>query len=279
MSDVLDRAMDVLEGAHRYERYVLALCPFHEDSKPSLLVFPDGWYRCLAASCGKNGRVEELFSRPQNPFARPTKKLVVPHMYGDPIELLLLACQVLRIRPEYKKYLLDRGITETQIREKQLGYHEGWYTFPVFEPDDVTLKTIVFRAGPQIQEWFDVRYHSFGKATMYGPHIQPESCLFVTYGIFDMLTINALEYPAVTSTYGALSFKPEWLDEYRLPIYIVPDKGEEEQARKHSALLGWRGNILYLPYSDTEKDPNDMYVQRPQLLKDNLLGVMAHATN
>ena len=37
-SDPLDYAMEHLTGARRYARYVAALCPFHDDNSPSLLV-------------------------------------------------------------------------------------------------------------------------------------------------------------------------------------------------------------------------------------------------
>src|SRR5690554_243289 len=57
--DPLDKAMD-LPGARRYARYVAAICPFHMDSRPSLLVYPDG-FRCTA--CGARGSLSRLWQQ------------------------------------------------------------------------------------------------------------------------------------------------------------------------------------------------------------------------
>jgi len=51
------------------------------------------------------------------------------------------------------------------------------------------------------------------------------------------------------------------LDEYRKQIIILPDKGEEDTARKLASRLGWRGKVLVLDYPDGCKDPNDLLVK------------------
>jgi hypothetical protein len=56
------------------------------------------------------------------------------------------------------------------------------------------------------------------------------------------------------------SFKTEWMKSYRKPIIIVPDKGEQAQAKKLAASFGWRGKLGRLSYPGEFKDPND-YLQ------------------
>jgi len=59
MAITLDTLRDILPQAKSYTNYISGICPFHEDSKPSLLVYDDGWFRCLG--CGVVGNYDKLY--------------------------------------------------------------------------------------------------------------------------------------------------------------------------------------------------------------------------
>ena len=84
-----------------------------------------------------------------------------------------------------------------------------------------------------------------------------EECIYVVFGMMDALTLSELRLPVVTTTGGAKSFKEEWLKDFRLPIIVVPDKGEQPQAYRLAKDLGWRGDLNKLSYPMDYKDPND----------------------
>lgn len=82
----------------------------------------------------------------------------------------------------------------------------------------------------------------------------------VVFGIIDALTINQFRYPVVTSTAGADTFKAEWLDEFRCPVYVLPDKGEERTAKELVSEMVWRGHVVQLEYPPDCKDVNDYLI-------------------
>lgn len=259
-SDWLDRALE-LPGARRYERYVAALCPFHNDRSPSLLVYPDGFH-CTA--CGVTGSLEYLFQRaalrpaaPEKP--RPQYRPDIPLNISN-ATLARSAHQMLMQSPGLQTYLCKRGL-ERAMRPCQLGYWDGWYTVPVTDREG-SIVEMVFRSGPWVQSKSGTRfYQRSGQApTMYVPDwslLQDQLVLFVTFGLFDAITVSLMGLAAATSTLGKGSFKAEWLGWWDGYVVIVPDLLEEKEARVLSARLGWRGHVLTLPYPEGCKDPND----------------------
>lgn len=81
--------------------------------------------------------------------------------------------------------------------------------------------------------------------------------MYVVFGMIDALTLSELRLPVVTSTGGAQSFRPQWLENYRKPILVIPDKGEGRAARRLAGGLDWRGKVKTLDYPGDFKDPND----------------------
>jgi hypothetical protein len=67
-------------------------------------------------------------------------------------------------------------------------------------------------------------------------------------------------YAGITGLSGQ-KFEPSYLDRFRKPIYIIPDKGEEKSAIELQSSLGWRGYPLYLDYPEGTKDPNEVLVK------------------
>jgi len=61
----LDSIAERLPQVTRYDGYIAGLCPFHDDHRPSLLVYDkdptarEGWFRCLA--CGEQGTWSRLY--------------------------------------------------------------------------------------------------------------------------------------------------------------------------------------------------------------------------
>ena len=130
MDDILDKAMQ-LPNAHRYENYVAAQCPFHDDRKNSLMVYPD-WFRCLA--CDESGPLSKLWTKAKLSTFVPVqtrKAEYYPHTSGrSAFEIARSGYTFLMDNPSYKKYLKERGLEEG-IKRFVLGYYEGWYTIPI----------------------------------------------------------------------------------------------------------------------------------------------------
>jgi hypothetical protein len=272
--DVLDLAM-ALEGARRYERYVSAICPYHEDNKPSLLVYEDR-YRCVA--CGATGRTEHLLERVA---LRPINRLTKPAEYEphiptgmEPDHFVNAAHSYLRKHEEYQDYLIKRGIGEA-ISKYQLGYWDGWYVVPSYRQDG-SLKDILFRAGSWVQGKTGQRFFQVKgqKPGIYTPTWKMGgTTLFITFGLFDAISLALMGYAVSTPSVGKSNIKPDWFGWWPYKICILPDKGEEREANLLAAGLDWRGQVARLDYPEGAKDPNDYLQKDAQGLKEVLYGL------
>jgi hypothetical protein len=225
-----------------------------------MMVFKDGWFRCLG--CDRNGTWKILWNkykgRPLQPKSEKTTQFSYPNIRpGSEEDVIVQAHLDLTRFPSLGWYLEMRGM-EDAIIPQELGYWNGWYTVPVRDDEDKFL-TGVFRAGPHVQEATGLRYwNPAGKPVMYVPNWvkwKTSEVVFVVFGIFDAIALSRLGYGVATTTAGQREFKPEWLDDVRKPIWIIPDEREESSALRLAGNLGWRGRVLRLRYPDGIKDP------------------------
>lgn len=256
-SDFLSR----LKNSHDYGNYISGVCPFHADTSPSLLVYKDGWFRCLG--CNRNGNWTTLWNKLQGQsvivrqetnthWALPSTP---PDM--DMEELCYQANADLMSFESYQWYIKMRGL-EGRIATQGLGYWRGWYTIPVYD-ETGKFETVVFRAAPHVALATNIKYYCKHKPTMYAPswsRLNKAKTIAVVYGMFDALTLADMNVPVVTATSGKAEFQAGWLNNYRVPVRIFPDLGEEKDAMKLARDLGWRGGVIALPYPEGIKDPN-----------------------
>lgn len=253
-----DDFRSLLPGAQEYDHYMLGSCPFHADSSPSLLVFKDGWFRCLG--CSRNGTWKTLWNKlkGQPIQVRPERmsSYNTPNISIGLEEVCSKAHDDLLQFPSFGWYLEMRGLSNS-IETCELGYWEGWYTIPVRDRDGKFVGG-VFRSAPHIQKATGMRYWSPGSPVLYAPswfRIGKARTLFVVYGMLDAIALCQMGYPAVTTTGGQHNFNPEWLDFFRGRIVVLPDKDEYKSAMRLSSGLGWRGFVKNLSYPEGIKDP------------------------
>lgn len=265
MTLIYEDLMNAAEKVQKYERYFLCLCPFHDDSKPSCMVFRDGWFRCLG--CNRHGSWSSFWNKLKGQDVRIRPEVETnwrgPDLEGlDPHEVAYTAYDYMSEFPSLAWYLELRGL-EGRIEPAMLGYWNGWYTVPMFDSERSYLNT-VYRAAPHVQETQGMRYWYKGEPHLYVPDwklVKDNKYLVITYGIFDALTLAELRIPAATPSNGQESFKYEWLDDLRRVTYFWPDQGEENAARHHARELGWRGNVIYADWPSYCKDINDLHVK------------------
>jgi hypothetical protein len=244
--------------------YIVAPCPFHNDNSPSLLIFPDGYFHCLAASCSVSGTFKMLWNKlaGQPLFIHPERRISynAPEAIKDFETREELAYQAHLHLTKYSRgyYLESRGLADA-IEIHELGYWRGWYTFPVWNRD-LSFHNVIFRTSPPVQFALNgTRYWADFKPTLYVPDwnlIRKADYIVVVFGILDALTLNKFRYPVVTPTHGH-TFDVGWLADYRKPIYVIPDKGEERKVLQMIGDLGWRGKMTTMEFPDGMKDAND----------------------
>jgi len=264
----LDDIVEYLDNVHPYSGYISALCPFHSDENPSLLVNDDG-FSCRA--CGAHGSLDYLYHKltgfdTVSHIKIPTKPNRTTGLwkrwltrFGDVQTVCRVAHNYVLKNPSayFKKRKID-----SMIQSCLLGYLEGFYLFPVLDKEHKIIGCTA-RASPTIQTK-EVRYSVSPDCTaLYVPdwkQVLTSDYLIVVFGIFDALGLSICGFSVVTGITGA-SFNSELLDEFRKTIYVLPDLKEERQALELVSQLDWRGTPLYLDWPDNTKDCADIREQ------------------
>src|SRR5512138_1043134 len=190
----------VLPNAHEYGTYMLDLCPFHDDSSPSLMIFKDGWWRCLG--CNRWGMWITLWNKLKGqPVIVRAERHVGwrgPNLEGyETLEDLTYQAHLDLMKfSTFQVYLEQRGLLG-RIETNELGYHEGWYTIPVTDKNGEYVTT-VFRASPPVQKVTGERYWVHHAPIPYVPDwslLRKSKIIFVVYGMLDALTLSDLRLP------------------------------------------------------------------------------------
>jgi DNA primase len=247
-------------------KFILAKCLWHDDNNPSMIVYHDGFFICKG--CGEQGGWAKLYKRMHEVAGTtPTKPLGggrllprLPKTLAAQRKLAAEAHAALMGHRSLGWYVQQRHL-DHMIAPLGLGWWEGWITIPVRDREGI-MQGLVLRATPNIQRQYNMRFMTppGQPPQMYVPNwklLETEPCIFVCYGMFDAPSIAALGFAAATTTAGKDSFRPEWLDAYRKPVYIIGDVGEELAALRPADGLDWRHRRLTLAYPKDVKDPND----------------------
>ena len=242
MSDLPDILTEKLDGAHRYEHYIVSLCPFHDDNRPSFFVYPDT-YRCL--SCGKWGTTQSLIEKLDSThvyhtqessdyFHNPWTKWLRNHEISEILNVAFRNAPV--------KYISDRNINPAIQRELKIGIIDNWITFPILDHKGKVIGAVA-RAGegnnskskyviPKGQDPNMLYIPSWDRC-------KDEREIYVTFGILDAVTLYAAGYASISTTTGK-RIDTSVFDHFRKRLIFVPDSGEEKEAMNIARKLGWR---------------------------------------
>lgn len=269
----LDRVAERLERVTRYEKYLLSLCPFHDDHNPSFLVYED-YYRCK--SCGKKGKTSSLLQKLDKTYIRPKPIQRYPAsnpwtkwLQTDPLaETCYRAYKLLKRLPHQGIYLHRRGIDEPLIDRVKIGYRDGWYLIPIFDQKSTVIGAVARQGSGDS----DLRYMTPHNQEMllYCPNwkrLEQSRSVFIVYGVLDCVSMEKMGVACVTGTLGK-NLDPLLLNDIRKKMYIIPDNGEEREANILASRLGWRGNVIYPDYPVDAKDPNDLLNRYPERLEE-----------
>lgn len=245
--------------------YYHGLCPFHDDHHPSFLLYPD-YFICRSASCGKQGKIERLETLLQIlpvKVSSVQKSSISPrwkqweNRYGDIDNIAYIAHQnVLKGNDIYfKKRKLDKF-----IEQGMFGLLDGWITIPIFDRKHEIID-IVARAIRQPNVKYFVRsYETAMQRPLYCPNwgrIAKSDHLYLVYGIFTVWALEAIGEPAITGITGKFH-NPDVLDEFQIPITVIPDYNEEKTASQLVNRLGWRGRLKMIDWPDDCEDLDDV---------------------
>lgn len=250
---------DLMQPASWHGRYFKTKCPFHDDREPSFLVFENGG-QCLSLSCRKRASLKQVYERLHGIVSYSGGQRVYQFFdwYAVPdLEVMAdEAHEILQHETGLQHYLYKRKVADS-IEQAQLGWWLGWYTFPVHDRQRNVIG-MMLRASPSMQEATKQRWLAPpGQSTLlYSPDwakVHHAKKVYLVFGIVDALAVHQLGYAVIAPTF-LKGLRAEMLDFLRKPIYVIPDYGELTYGRELVSRLGWRGQLIELPYPADAKD-------------------------
>ena len=273
-NDTLSEIIEYLDNARQYENYITCRCLFHDDSRPSMMIYKDN-YRCL--SCGVFGRTSKLLEKLSKIPAKPHTKTYSYNPFSNWIKKYNRLGETLRIAHENLKrhpsmYLRDRGILHQTQLELSLGMLDDWYTFPIRNVDGKIEGAVARRGENNTSKSKYVIPAGQSPNLLYIPshkRIDEGKVIFITFGILDSISLYLCGVASMSTTTGK-QLDPTVLHKYQKHIYVFPDLGETSEAHRLASSLGWRGRVLPFNYPIGTKDCNDVFMLDQKMLMTTL---------
>ncbi len=170
-----------------------------------------------------------------------------------------IAPHTMNLPPQHvREWFQRRSITQEVLDLFRISW-DGRIVIPVFSPQGEFLFN-KYRRDPASQEGPKYTYDAGGKVALYGAHLLGEvTRVIITEGEIDALFLRSLGYDSISSTGGAGSFSPSWIELlYDREVVICYDNDEAgiRGALKVQKYIRW-ATIAQLPRLTKVKDVSD----------------------
>jgi hypothetical protein len=254
-----------------YSNYFSMLCPFDEHETPAMLVFedldkPEEERTCRCLSCGRSWRHTTLWKKITGNTAVisiPGKQVqkFLPQWgkwqarFGSIENLVQHAHENVTRFANYDWYLRKRDLMPV-YKPCKLGYMDEWLFLPIFDPQGKIVDVIV--RDTKGRSKYIIHPNNEETPLLFVPNwkrVMESKLVYIVYGLIDALALEMCGLPVITGSTGK-SLSEKRLIQLNKKLAIIPDKGEEDAARKLAKSLGNFTRLLRLPYEDGVKDPD-----------------------
>jgi hypothetical protein len=163
-----------------------------------------------------------------------------------------------RLPEEIRRYLNDRGIADSVLRDHLIGWSGTRITIPVFGRDRDVAFFRFAKAAAGKNAVPDILSEVGSSVDLYGWNTlarEPHTVV-ICESEFGRLALESHAYAAVSSTGGASVFLPEWVPAFQriARVFICFDRNPESQAAaQHVKTLLPKASIVALPAEVGEK--------------------------
>lgn len=272
---VYDDILELIEYTP-YSNYVATYCPFDEHASPALMIYvdedkPDGEGRYYCLSCSKGGTHAYLYkfltgkSIAVVPGAKKVQKFLPQwkrweERYGSIEALVQKAHENVTNFPSTHAWYLKKRDLMPMYEKCKLGYIEDWLIFPILDPQGKVLDVIARDSKGRSK--YVIHSNDEDTPLLYVPNwarVMSSKRVFIVYGLIDAIALEMCGLPVLTGSTGK-SLSNKRLIQMNKRYIIIPDKDEDEAARKLAKSLGNFTHIIRLPWSELEgcKDSDDI---------------------
>jgi hypothetical protein len=269
--------LEILPEYSSYSNYVATWCPFDDHASPALMIYqdedkPDGEGRYYCLSCSKGGTHAYLWKKLTGntvasiPGAKKQQKFL-PHWrrweerYGSIEALVQKAHDNVINHPATHAWYLKKRDLMPLYEQCKLGYIDEWLIFPILDPQGKVLDVIARDSKGRSK--YVIHSNDEDTPLLYVPNwdrVMQSKTIFIVYGMIDALALEMCGLPVVTGSTGK-SLSNKRLIQLNKKYVIIPDRGEDDAARKLAKSLGNFTHIIRLPWSelgDNIKDTDDI---------------------
>ena len=250
----------------------MVVCPFHDDTKASLHISPEGKAKCHSGQCGWSAsNIIDLFSKIEGiPYPKARDILYNMVVSTIPYSRVSAYQDHLRSTKKVKSYIYRRGFTLSSITHYELGYdlRTKRITIPIYDQFNwcVNIRKMGWtKKQRDVAKALSTK--GYGKVRLYPENkIINEKRIVLVGGEWDMLIGRQMGLPTATWTGGEGAYNDEfsWLFEDKI-VFILYDNdeagraGAEKQYEKISKVADWVEECM--PLSHKGKDLSDWYIK------------------
>ena len=291
MVSFLEARLDIEEIVHTYfpewQPDGMVVCPFHDDTKASLHISPEGKAKCHSGQCGWSAsNIIDLFSKIEGVTYDKARWLLyemvvktIPEsrveayrkqVWGNP------GTSAFGLAPCIGYLINKRKLNDTTIGRYKIGYDTKLkrITIPIY---DQFNRCVNIRKIGWLKEQRDftkaISTKGYGRVRLYPENeIINEKKIVLVEGEWDMLIGRQAGLPTATWTGGAGAWNDEfaWLFQDKIVFILYDnDKAGEVGARKQydkiSKVADWVEECM--PLSNKGKDLSDWYRNEPDVVK------------
>jgi hypothetical protein len=215
------------------------------------------------------------------PGAKKTQKFLPSwekweERYGSIEALVQKAHENVTIFPSTHAWFLKKRELMPVYKLAKLGYIDEWLLFPILDPQGKIIDVIARDSKGRSK--YIIHSNEEDTPLLYVPNwdrVMSSKTIYIVYGLIDALALEMCGLPVITGSTGK-SLSEKRLIQLNKKYVIVPDRGEEDAARKLSKSLANFTHIIRLPWSelgDEVKDPDSVRMKYGlEYLKNLLLG-------
>lgn len=267
---------------------LIGLCPFHEDSKPSLSVdLKTGMYHCFA--CGAEGNYTGFVAQKYGLSTKDAYKKILADNgleNGKKAVSAVAPQQIYSVAEYAMEKRLPVEMLKTECRMESGRDKTGPYIkMPYMDEqgEEVTFRKRYPKGAAKRFSW----KYGVGIPCMYGmwrlQKIREQGYVVLVEGESDAQTLWVMDVPAL-GVPGATTFQAEWSDYLKgltVLLHVEPDRGGEAFYQKMMRKLsdgGFDGTIKTFTVGPLGvKDPSELWCRDGDEAKEKLMNLIAQA--